>query len=264
MQLNSVIGNYIPKNSFVHNMDVRIKLIVSLALIVVIFFCRSWVSYALMAGFVVGCVAAARLPARALLRAFRPLYFILGFTLVFNVFFLRQGDLIWGWRFIQLTTGGLMQGLTMAARLLILVALTSVLTLTTSPIELTDGLEKLMRPLTWVRFPAHELAMMMSIALRFIPTLTEEANRIIRAQQARGADFESGNIFARAKALLPVLIPLLLSAFRRAEDLAMAMESRCYRGGKGRTRMKILRMSWRDGVAAAGMVAVTAGVFLLR
>jgi len=263
MKMTTMIGQFIPGRSVLHRLDVRFKLVQTLCLVVILLMAKTYVAYGLMTIFVAACVLMSGVPIKMLVRSLKPLWLILSFTLIYNFFFIREGTLLWGWRFITITDQGLQSGIFLTLRFVLLIIGTSLLTFTTSPIALTDGLESLMSPLKKLRFPAHELAMMMSIALRMIPTLMEEAERIIKAQQARGADFETGNIMRRAKALIPVLVPLFVSAFRRAEDLALAMESRCYHGGEGRTRMKIYRAGWIDLVACVLMAGLTAGMIWL-
>ena len=199
-----------------------------------------------------------------IVRGIKPILFIVLFTFVLNVLFQKEGTVLWRWAFITITREGLRKAVFMAFRLVLLVMASQLLTLTTSPIALTDGLESIMKPLSKVGFPAHELAMIMAIALRFIPTLMEETDKIMKAQKARGADFESGNIIQRARAMIPLLVPLFVSAFRRADELAMAMEARCYRGGAGRTRMKRLKFTRLDLYGTAAIVALYGCVIALN
>ena len=194
----------------------------------------------------------------------KPIFFIIVFTFILNLFFQNTGEVLVQVWILKITSGGLRMASFMAVRLILLVISSQLLTLTTSPISLTDGLESLMRPLSKIGFPAHEIAMMMSIALRFIPTLMDEADKIMKAQKARGANFETGNILQRAKAMIPLLVPLFVGAFRRAEELALAMDARCYRGGKGRTRMKQLKFQWIDALAALAILALLAAVIALN
>lgn len=243
------IGQYFPGQSFVHLLDPRIKIIITFLFIVLIFFIKTYLGYGIVFLSLLAVIAISKIPPKYVLKGLRPLLFIIILTFILNVFFTSGETILWSiWR-LKITQEGLRQGIFMAFRLILLVAGTSMLTLTTSPIALTDGIESLLKPLKIIRFPVHELAMMMTIALRFIPTLLEETDKIMKAQMARGADFESGNIIQRAKALVPLLVPLFISAFRRADELAMAMESRCYRGGDNRTRMKVLKVQPRDYVA---------------
>lgn len=240
------LGQYFPGNSPVHRLDPRTKLIVLVLYIVALFIAKSWVSYGLMLVFLVSTIWISRIPAKSILRGMKPLVVILLLTGILNLFYTPEGTvLIRIWK-LTVTTGGVKRAVFMMARILMLVCGTFLLTYTTSPISLTDGLESLMGPLKKLHFPVHELSMMMCIALRFIPTLIEETDKIISAQKARGADFETGSILNRAKALIPILVPLFVSAFRRADELATAMECRCYQGGEGRTKMKLLRYQRND------------------
>ena len=256
MQLT--IGQYFPGDSLLHRLDPRVKIVLAVALIIGVFFCKSPLSYGMFFAFVIGLGLVSRISLRFFLKGLKPIIFIVVLTFVINMLFTSSGQVLWSWRFVKITDTGLSTALSMALRLILLVFISQLLTLTTSSIALTDGLESLMRPLGRVGFPAHELAMMMSIALRFIPTLMEEADKILKAQKARGADFETGSLVRRARAMLPLLVPLFISAFRRADELAMAMEARCYRGGAGRTRMKVLKCTRLDALAAAGVAAFLA------
>ncbi len=261
--VNITLGQYFPGNSVIHRLDARMKLLLTAAVIVAVFLCKGFLSYALLFGYILGAAMASGVNLKLMFKGIRPILFIVALTFVLNVFFSTEGDIFFQWGFITITWQGLTMALYMSVRLILLVFGSQLLTLTTSPIALTDALEQLMRPLTRIGFPAHELAMMMSIALRFIPTLLEEADKIMKAQKARGADFESGNLIRRAKAMLPLLIPLFVSAFRRADDLALAMEARCYRGGNGRTRMKILKYTRLDLIALISMALLIALVVVL-
>ncbi len=264
MLKNFTFGQFFPGRSFLHRMDPRMKLILTFALIVIVFVSQGFVGFAAILGFVVFTALSSQISLRFLLRGIRPILFILLFTFVLNVFFQSGGSEIFRLGFLRITDVGLRTAFFIAARLILLVVSTQMLTLTTSPTSLTDGLESLMRPLKRIHFPVHEIAMMMSIALRFIPTLMDEANKIMRAQMARGADFESGNFVRRAKAMVPLLVPLFVGAFRRAQDLALAMEARCYRGGEGRTRMRQLRYGERDAIAAGAMALLLALILVLN
>jgi len=256
------IGQYIPGNSAVHQLDPRTKIIGTLLYVVILFLVGSWTGYGVMA-LLTGLVAAvARLPLRLLLRGLRPVVFIIFLTMVLNMV-MTPGQILYQFGPITVTDEGLVHGGRMALRLLLLIMTTSMLTLTTPPIDLTDGIEYLLSPFRRVGVPAHELAMMMTIALRFIPTLLQETERIMKAQMARGADFESGGLIKRAKSMIPLLVPLFVSAFRRADDLALAMEARCYRGGEGRTRFKILEMTGSDVTAALIMAAGFAAALIV-
>jgi len=256
------IGQYFPGDSVIHKLDPRTKIIITFLFIVIIFFIRYYAGYGMILAFMLLTIYLSRIPFKFVLRGLKPLLFIIILTFLINIFFTPGDDVIVKLWFLTVTMEGLHQGVFMALRLIFLVSGTSLLTLTTSPIALTDGIELLLNPLRVIRFPAHELAMMMTIALRFIPTLLEETDKIMKAQMARGADFESGNLLQRAKALVPLLVPLFISAFRRADELAMAMEARCYRGGTNRTRMKILTLEFRDIAAFGVTLLLIAGVLL--
>lgn len=249
------LGQYLPTNSAVHKLDPRIKIISTFAFIIAVFAARSFFSLAAVAIFTLYVTSMAKIKLTYLLKAVKPVVFLVAFTAVINIFLTDGNDVIFRLGFLKATKTGLLSAVTMAFRIIILACATSLLTFTTSPILLTDGIEKLLKPLAKLGFPAHELAMMMIIALRFIPTLLEETDKIIMAQKARGADFESGNIFKRAKALVPILVPLFISAFRRADELATAMECRCYRGGDNRTRLHEIKFTSKDAFAGSQMVA---------
>lgn len=257
------LGQYFPGSSVVHRLDPRTKLLLTVVYIVALFLCKWFVSYGVMLLFLAAAVALSRIGLKSLFRGLKPLLIIILFTAVINLFFTDGEPLIEFWR-IRITREGVLGAFFLVLRIMLLVMGTFLLTYTTSPIALTDGLESLLNPLKKLRFPVHELAMMMSIALRFIPTLIEETDKIISAQKARGADFESGNLFRRAKALVPVLVPLFISAFRRADELATAMECRCYHGGDGRTKLKVLHFRPSDIVAFLIGAAILGGVIVLR
>jgi energy-coupling factor transport system permease protein len=248
-----------PGTSFVHRLDPRIKILVTLVVITILFMVDTFIGYSFVFLFILGVILVARLPLKFVLYGIRPLLFILVLTFGLHLF-MNEGRTLFSVGPLVATYEGAFKGFTMAFRLVLLVLGTSILTLSTSPIELTDGLENLLSPMKRVGIPAHELAMMMTIALRFIPTLLEETEKIMKAQMARGADFETGNALQRAKSLIPLLVPLFVNAFRRADELAMAMEARCYRGGEGRTRMKQMKLTAGDVltgvIVTAGMVAV--------
>lgn len=242
---NITIGQYIPGESVIHRLDPRTKILITVLFISLLFLVNSFFGYGLAAAIIFTAVLLSKIPVKFILRGIRPLLVIIILTLSLH-FFMTEGRVIFKIGFLKVTYEGLTRGLMMGLRLVLLVLGTSILTLTTSPILLTDGIESLMTPLKKLGFPAHELAMMMTIALRFIPTLLEETDKIMKAQMARGADFESGNIFQRAKSLIPILIPLFVNAFRRADDLAIAMEARGYRGGEGRTKFRVLKFTCHD------------------
>ena len=263
MGAKMTLGQFLPGDSPVHRLDPRTKILLMVAYIVLVFLVGRLPVFLLPAAFVVGVVLLARVPLRYLGSSVRPIRWLLVFMFIINLFFTQGRTVLVEWWIFRITQESLRQAVFITLRLLLLVMGTSLLTLTTSPIVLTDGLEQLLKPLAVFRFPAHELAMMMTIALRFIPLLMEEVERIQKAQMARGADFTSGNLIVRARSMIPILVPLFVSAFRRADELAMAMESRCYHGGEGRTRMRELHLHRRDLVAAAVMAALFAAVILL-
>lgn len=267
MLSNITMGQYYPVDSRVHRLDPRIKLILTVVFIVAVFMAKTFLGYAVILGFVWLTAKLARVPFRMLLRGLKPLRLIIILTFLLNLFF-TSGDTVWvEFWIVRITKEGFLQASFYSLRLVFLVIGTSLLTLTTSPVALSDGIELLLTPLKKIHFPAHELAMMMTIALRFIPTLLEETDKIMKAQMARGADFESGNLISRAKAMVPLLVPLFVSAFRRAGDLAMAMESRCYHGGDGRTRLRVLKITKNDWIACGAVCAllvliILEGIFL--
>jgi len=257
------LGQFFPGNTIIHRLDPRVKLVVTIAYITSLFAARGIWAYALMLAALMIYVLLSKIKPKALLSGLRPVFIIIFVTVFLNIFFIRGNTVIFKFGFVVITHEGLLTAAFTAARLIMLIVGTFMLTYTTSPIALTDGLERMLNPLKKIRLPIHELSMMMSIALRFIPTLIEETNNIMSAQKARGADFETGGPVKRAKAILPLIIPLFIIAFRRADELAVAMESRCYRGGEGRTRMKELKTNWRDWLALlCGSAVVTATVLL--
>lgn len=257
------IGQFFPGNSLLHRLDPRTKIILLFFFLVAIFAVSSAASYALLSGLTLALMLVSRVPMRMMLRSVKPLWWIILFTFVIHLFSTPGEELAKVWIF-TVTMEGLVQGFLICLRLVLLILLSSLLTFTTSPLKLTDAMERLMSPLRRFGVPAHELAMMMTIALRFVPTLIEETDRIMKAQQSRGADFSEGSIMMRLRALVPILVPLFLSAFRRADDLAMAMEARCYRGGEGRTQMKALQVTGIDYVAYGVSFALFAILVFLR
>lgn len=258
------LGQYIPRESFVHKLDPRIKIILTVIYIVLVFVAKNILSYGLVALFTIFCILMSKINFSTILKSVKPIMFLIVFTAVINILLTGGDTVLFEFYFIKITFEGLKSAALMSSRLVFLVMGTSLLTYTTTPIQLTDGIEKLFSPLKIFKFPAHELAMMMTIALRFIPTLLEETDKIIKAQKARGIDFESGNIIKRTKSLIPILVPLFINSFRRADDLAMAMECRCYRGGEGRTRLKQLKLGLCDLVALIFMVLIVGLVVLLN
>lgn len=242
------IGQYFPGNSVIHRLDPRVKIIATLLFIIELFIVDNFLGFA-VAGVCLGIViAVSGVPLGYIVRGLKPIIIILLFTFTLNMFMI-DGRILWQWGFLKITAEGLRTAVFMAIRLILLIIGSSMLTLCTRPLSLTDGIERLLSPFKIIGVPAHEIAMMMTIALRFIPTLLEETDKIMKAQQARGADFETGNLIHRAKSLIPILVPLFVSAFRIAQDLAMAMEARCYRGGEQRTRMHEMKLKGRDYVA---------------
>jgi len=257
------LGQFFPGNTVVHRLDPRTKLALMIVYITALFMAKGFPAYVLMLTVLVTCLALSRIKLKAIFRGLRPILIIISLTVILNIFFIRGETILYEYRFIVITREGLLTAVFMAARLMMLIISTLLLTYTTSPIALTDGLERLLNPLKKIRLPIHEFSMMMSIALRFIPTLIEETDKIMSAQKSRGADFETGGLIKRAKAILPLIIPLFISAFRRADELATAMECRCYHGGMGRTRMKVLKPAIRDYLALLCGAAVVAAVILL-
>ena len=257
------LGQYFPGDTVVHKLDPRTKLILMVVYITALFMAKGFFAYVFMFFVLISCLALSRIRPRAVLRGLRPVFIIIIITVFLNIFFIKGETVLFQYRAIMITQEGIFTAVFMATRLMMLIISTFLLTYTTSPIALTDGLEKMLGPLKKIRLPVHEFSMMMSIALRFIPTLIEETDKIMSAQKSRGADFESGGLIKRAKAVLPLVIPLFISAFRRADELATAMESRCYHGGEGRTKMKILRAVGRDYAALLCGAVIVASVVLL-
>ena len=258
------LGQFFPGESQVHRLDPRTKLVFLILYIVALFTAANWISYGVVFAFLCITIAISRIPLKAILGGLKPLMVILIFTGILNLFF-TGGETVWlELGALKITQEGVVRAVFMVLRILMLITGTFLLTYTTSPIALTDGLESLLGPLKKLRVPVHELSMMMCIALRFIPTLIEETDKIMAAQKARGADFETGNLLRKVKALVPILVPLFISAFRRADELATAMECRCYHGGEGRTKMKLLRYKRRDFCAYAIGVLLLAAVITLQ
>lgn len=257
------IGQYFPGDSFIHKLDPRFKLVITVFALVEIFLCKNFLSLRLVFLFSIFCVLMSKISFKVIMKGLKMIYILIFFTSALQIFYNKTGtpiELFGG----KITTGGIFTAIFMAVRIISLIFISSLLTYTTSPTALTDGLERLLSPLKKLHVPVDTLAMMMTIALRFIPTLIEEIYKIMNAQKARGADLENGNIVKRAKALVPIFIPLFVNSFRRAYELAFAMECRCYNGSGRRTRMKKMRMSWRDGVATAFVLLLLAGIILLN
>ncbi|NLY81798.1 MAG: energy-coupling factor transporter transmembrane protein EcfT [Clostridiales bacterium] len=257
------LGQYFPGNSKVHKLDARTKIIATIMFIVELFIVNNFYGFALATATMFMIIKVSKVPVRFMVKGLKPIFIIIIFTFVINVFMV-DGTILFHWKFITISYEGLYRAFFMAARLILLILGSSILTLTTKPLSLTDGIEKLLRPLNKIGLPSHEIAMMMTIALRFIPTLLEETDKIMKAQQARGADFESGSVIHRAKSLIPILVPLFISAFRIAQDLAMAMEARCYKGGKGRTRMNEIKFTRSDIYASVFLAAFLAMIIGTR
>jgi energy-coupling factor transport system permease protein len=251
------LGQYYPGDSLIHKLDPRVKIIATLLFIIELFIVDNFIGFAICGAVLAAVIIVSKVPLSFIMRGLKPILFILFFTFALNIFMVK-GEVIWSWGILHITKEGVRIAVFMAIRLVLLIIGSSMLTLATKPLSLTDGIERLLSPLARFGFPSHEIAMMMTIALRFIPTLLEETDKIMKAQQARGADFESGNLLQRAKAMVPILVPLFISAFRRADDLATAMESRCYRGDVGRTRMNELVYSKRDKIAYIILLVCTA------
>ena len=257
------IGQYYPAKSVLHRLDPRTKFLGTLGFLISVFLFHTFLGYAVATAFLVAMIAISKVPVKFMFKGLKAIVMILLITVVFNII-LTPGEVLWRFGIIKVTREGLVLAGRMAIRLVYLVIGSSIMTLTTTPNQLTDGLERLLRPLNKIRVPVHEIAMMMSIALRFIPILLEETDKIMKAQMARGADFESGNLVQRAKSMIPILVPLFVSAFRRATDLAMAMEARCYRGGSGLTKMKPLHYEARDRVTYLILLVYLGIVIALR
>ncbi len=256
------IGQFFPGDSMVHRLDPRVKILLTISFIVTLFLAGGLVSYGLIIVFLALIINISGIPFKMVVRGLKPILFIVIFTAVLNLFY-TPGEYIWQWKFLHISKEGIIVAFFMVLRLMLLIISTSMLTYTTSPIQLTDGLERLLSPLKKIHAPVHELSMIMSIALRFIPTLIEETEKIISAQKARGADFESGNLIQRAKAMVPILVPLFISAFRRADELATAMECKLYRGDVGRTRMKQLKVTRLDIFASIICALVLGAVIVI-
>lgn len=254
------LGQYYPEQSVIHRLDARTKILGTLLYIIEVFLVNSFAGFGLVILALGILIGISKVPVRFIFKGLKAVVLIILLTFVLNLF-MFDGTVLWHWKFLTITYEGLYRSCFMALRLILLIIGTSMLTLTTKPMELTDGLEKLLKPFNRLGLPSHEIALMMSIALRFIPTLLEETDKIMKAQQARGADFESGNLMQRVKNMIPILIPLFVGSFRIAQDLALAMEARCYHGGVGRTRMKEIVFSRRDGVAGV-LLAVFLGIVI--
>ncbi|MDR0818746.1 MAG: energy-coupling factor transporter transmembrane protein EcfT [Oscillospiraceae bacterium] len=264
MLKNITLGQFFPGTTIVHRLDPRTKFVLTFVYVVALFLCGNFYGFGFLLIMLCLCITASKIKLKLILRGLKPLIIVIAITGFINIFFTQGETVLFKFWRLTVTTEGLYNAATMLVRIVMLITGTFMLTYTTSPIHLTDAMENLLNPLKKIKVPVHELSMMMSIALRFIPTLIEETDKIMSAQKARGADFESGNLMQKAKALLPLLIPLFVSAFRRADELAIAMESRCYSGGVGRTKLKQLKYSGADIAAFALGFAVLAVTIALR
>ncbi|AWI10878.1 MULTISPECIES: energy-coupling factor transporter transmembrane component T family protein [Bacillaceae] len=264
MMEKMIFGRYIPVDSPLHKMDPRAKLLTIIIFIAVVFLADNTLTYGLLAIFTLAAIWLSNIPIKFLFNGLKFLFWIILFTFFLHIFFTKEGDLLYKFGFIEIYQGGLRQGIFISLRFFFLLLVTSLLTLTTTPIEITDGIESLLKPLKKVGFPVHELSLMISIALRFIPTLMDETDKIMKAQMARGVDFSEGTIKQRAKAVVPLLIPLFINAFKRAEELATAMEARGYRGGEGRTKYRLLKWGMIDNIAILTLFILTILLLLLR
>ncbi|MED3561512.1 energy-coupling factor transporter transmembrane protein EcfT [Bacillus xiapuensis] len=264
MMEKMIFGRFVPADSVVHRMDPRSKLIIIFLFVCIIFFANNWMTYVLIGIYTFFMIALSKIPVRFLYTGLKPIIWLVLFTFVMQLLFTKQGNLLFHIGPLKVYEQGLRMGIFISLRFFFLILMTSLLTLTTSPIEITDGLETILHPLKKIRFPVHEMALMMSIALRFIPTLMQETDKIMKAQIARGVEFSSGPIKERIKAIIPLLIPLFVSSFKRAEDLAIAMEARGYRGGEGRTKYRQLNWSNRDSIQIVLFVLLTILLILLR
>lgn len=264
MMEKMIFGRFIPGESFVHKLDPRAKLLFVFAFIVIVFIANNALTYGLLVAFTLVVILMSRIKPYFLINGLKPVLFLMIFTFLIHILFTKEGDLLFELGFVQVYEEGLRQGIFISLRFLVLVFMTTILTLTTSPISITDGLEVLLNPLKKVKFPVHELALMMSIALRFIPTLMDETDKIMKAQMARGSDLSAGSLKDRIKAVVPLLVPLFVSAFKRAEDLATAMEVRGYKGGEGRTRYRQLKWQLKDTCILVFLVVFAVGLWMLR
>ncbi|WP_085504888.1 energy-coupling factor transporter transmembrane component T family protein [Thalassobacillus devorans] len=264
MGSSMIIGQYVPGNSFIHRLDPRTKITIIFFFVLIVFFANSVMSYGLLTLFAVGSAVSTRIPAPYLIKGLLPVWFLIVFTFILHLFVTKEGEVLFTIFSFDFYTGGIIQGLAISLRFFLLILVTSLLTLTTTPIEITDAIEGMLGPLKKIRFPVHELALMMSISLRFIPTLMQETEKISKAQASRGVDFRTGSFKDRIKAVVPLLVPLFVSAFKRAEELAMAMEARGYQGGEGRTKLRELRIGKLDTYTYILFILLVIGLFLTR
>ncbi|MBE9389030.1 energy-coupling factor transporter transmembrane component T family protein [Vagococcus salmoninarum] len=259
-----IFGRFIPGDSVIHNMDPRAKLLASFYFIGIIFLCNNWQSYLLMFAFTLGVIVLSKVSVKFFIRGVKPLIWLILFTVILQVLFTRGGTVYFEWGIISLTQFGLMNGAFIFCRFVLIIFMSTLLTLTTPPLALSDAIEYLLRPLKVVKFPAHEVSLMLSIALRFVPTLMDETEKIMNAQRARGVDFGEGNLAQKMKAIVPLLIPLFVSSFNRAEDLAIAMEARGYQGGEGRTKYRVLHWQFKDTLVIFVFAILTVALVFLR
>ncbi|TLS35487.1 energy-coupling factor transporter transmembrane component T family protein [Pseudalkalibacillus caeni] len=261
---NVIIGQYVPGKSLIHRFDPRAKLLTVFLFVIIVFLANNWLTYAALGLFTLGAIILSKLPFRYLYNGLKPILLVIILTFFLHVLLTREGNVLFSLGWFKVYEGGVEQGIYISLRLLFLIMITSLLTLTTTPIDITDGIESLLGPFKRFGLPVHEFALMMSIALRFIPTLLEETDKIMKAQSARGAEFSSGPIKERLKAIIPLLVPLFIGAFKRAEDLALAMEARGYRGGEGRTKLRLLEWSAKDTMLIVSLVVLSVLLIMLR
>lgn len=259
-----ILGRFIPGNSLIHRLDPRAKLLASFYFIGIIFLANNWQTYLLMGSFTIFAILLSKIDLRFFIRGVRPLLFLMLFTVALQIFFTRGGEVYWSWGIFSLTYLGVVNGVMIFCRFVLIIFMSTLLTLTTQPLELSDAIEYILRPLRVVRFPVHEISLMLSIALRFVPTLMDETEKIMNAQRARGVDFGEGNLIDKMKAVVPLLIPLFVSSFKRADDLATAMEARGYQGGEGRTKYRVLHWHGRDTIVVFVFAALTCALLFFR
>lgn len=259
-----ILGRYLQGDSWIHKLDPRTKLIGTFAFVLVIFLANNWITYGLLIAYTLIALLLSKIPLGFFWKGIKPLIWVILFTVALQILFTSGGDVYFQWGFIQVTSEGIINAIFIFLRFVLIISFSTLLTLTTPPLQLTDAIEAVMRPLAVVKFPVHEVALMLSIALRFVPTLMDEAQKIMNAQRARGVDFGEGNLFEQMKAIIPILIPLFVSSLNRAEDLATAMEARGYQGGDGRSKYRVLNYEMRDAIAGLSLVAVTILLFVLK
>lgn len=259
-----IFGRYIPGDSLIHKLDPRVKLVAAFYFIGIIFLANNWQTYALLAVFTLVALLLSKINFNFFLRGIRPMIWLILFTVVLQMLFTRGGELYWSWGIFSISQYGIMNGIFIFCRFVLIIFISTLLTLTTPPLAMSDAIESILKPLKVIRFPVHEVALMLSIALRFVPTLMDETEKIMNAQRARGVDFDEGSILQKMKSVVPLLIPLFVSSFNRAEDLATAMEARGYQGGDGRTKYRVLKWHNRDSLVVVAFILLTIALFLLR